>query len=105
MPKTDEASRSQAIIEIFRRKAAGSVVEIDQNVAAEDNIEIAVSRHVARIDKVDLGELNRFTQTYVDAECVLGHGLEIACDDFARKPHEGATAVNAIRGRLEHARI
>ena len=52
MAQTNVATRPQAVIEIFRRQPPRSIVEIYQDVAAEDEIEIAVLRHILGIDQI-----------------------------------------------------
>ena len=43
VPEADETARRQVLEQILGRDAAGSVVEVDQHVSAEDDIECAVS--------------------------------------------------------------
>ena len=42
VPQADEAAGQQVLEEILRRDAARRIVEIDQHVAAEDHVELAV---------------------------------------------------------------
>src|SRR5688572_12282081 len=39
MAETDVASRMQGVIEVVDRKEAGGIIEIDQDVSAEDDVE------------------------------------------------------------------
>ena len=66
MSKTYVAARPKAVIEIFRRLAPGSIIEIYQDVAAEDQVEFAVSRHVLSVDQIGAGEFDRAPQSLVD---------------------------------------
>src|ERR1700735_4555599 len=77
MSKTYVAAGPKAVIEIFRRLAPGRVIEIYQDVAAKDQVEIAGSRHV------------------------LCDVLEIAGDDVARQPHQRTVAIDTLGGGLE----
>src|ERR1700733_3031286 len=67
VPQAYEAARRQVVEEILRRQAAGSVVEVDQHVAAEDDIECAVPAGFGRIDEVHRGELDRLAQVRNEA--------------------------------------
>ena len=78
MPKANVAAGPQTVIEIFRRLAPGGIVEIYQDVAAEDQVEIAVPRHVLRIDQIGAGEFDRAPEPFVDLMIAVGDGPEIA---------------------------
>src|SRR6187399_28551 len=83
MTETNVAARPQAIIEIFRGKPARSVVEIYQYVAAEDEIEIAILRHILGIDQIDPREFDRIPESFVDLVVAAGDRPEITADNIA----------------------
>src|ERR1700712_929550 len=58
MSQTNVAAGPQAVIEVFRRLAAGRIVKIYQDVAAKDQVKIAVARHVLRVNHVGPGKLD-----------------------------------------------
>ena len=66
MTETNVAARPQAVIEIFRGEPARSVVEIYQDVAAEDEIEIAILRHILGIDQIGTREFDGIPKSLVD---------------------------------------
>src|ERR1700733_3185696 len=105
MSKTYVAAGPKAVIEIFRRLAPGRVIEIYQDVAAKDQVEIAVSRPVLCVDQIDAGEFDRAPQSLVDLMIAVGDGLEIAGDDVARKPHQRTVSIDALGGGLERPGI
>ena len=72
MPKTYVAAGPQTVIEIFRRLAPGGIVEIYQDVAAKDQVEIAVPPHVLGIDQVGAGEFDGAPQSFVDLMIAVG---------------------------------
>ena len=45
MAETDVASRMQGVVEIVDGQEAGGIVEIDQDVAAEDDVELSLRRN------------------------------------------------------------
>ena len=84
MAQTNVAARLQAVIEIFRRQPPRSVVEIYQDVAAEDEIEIAILLHILRIDQIGTREFDGIPETLVDLMIASGDRTEIAADNVAR---------------------
>ena len=61
----------------------GVLVEIDQDVAAEDEIEIAILHHVLAIDQIGPRELDGVPQSLVDLAVAAGNRPEIAADNIA----------------------
>ena len=78
MTQTNVAARPQAVIEIFRRLPPRRIVEIYQHVAAEDEIEIAVLRHILGIDQIGAGEFDGVPEALVDLMIAVGDRPEIA---------------------------
>src|SRR6478609_7850367 len=105
MSKTYVAARPKAVIEIFRRLAPGSIIEIYQDVAAKDQVEFAVSRHVLSVDQIGAGEFDRAPQSLVDLMIAVGDGFKISGDDVARQPHQRTVAIHALGGGLERPGI
>src|SRR4026207_622819 len=105
MTETNVAARPQAIIEIFRGEPARSFVEIYQDVAAENEIEIAILRHILGIDQIDPREFDGIPESFVDLVVAAGDRLEIAPDNIAGQPHQRAIAVDAFGGGLERAGV
>ena len=69
--KANISARAEAIIKIFRRDPARGIIEINQYIPAKHDIEIAVSRHVLRIDQICARELHGFPQARVDTDLSL----------------------------------
>src|ERR1700689_1783482 len=105
MSKANVAAGPQTVIEIFRRLAPGRIVKIYQDVAAKDQVEIAVPHHVLRIDQVGAGEFDGAPQSFVNLMSAVADGLEIAADDIARQPHQRTFAIDTLGGGLEPPRI
>ena len=105
MTETNVAARPQAVIEIFRGEPARGVVEIYQDVAAEDEIEIAILRHILGIDQIGPGEFDGIPESLVDLIVAAGDRAEIAADNIAGSPHQGAIAIDAFGGGLERAGV
>ena len=76
MSQTNVAARLQAVIEIFRGEPARSVVEIYQDVAAEDEIEIAILRHILGIDQIGSREFDGIPEALVDLMIASAIGLK-----------------------------
>src|SRR6187551_1659054 len=105
MAKANEASRPQAIEEVLRGNAPRRIVEIDQDVSAKYDVEVAVTDHLAWIDKVDLGELNRVAQSGIDSIGIGGNCFEVARDNLPRQFHQRARAINPFRRGRERTRV
>ena len=58
MAQAEITARIQCVIEGFRRRLARCVIEIDQQIAAEDHVKVAVGERVGR-----LGRLTRVNST------------------------------------------
>ena len=72
MSQTNVAAGPQTVIEIFRRLPPGRIVKIYQHVAAKDQVEIAVPRHVLRIDQVGAGEFDGAPESFIDLMIAVG---------------------------------
>src|SRR6187431_3449700 len=83
MTETNVSTRPQAVIEIFRGEPARSVVEIYQDVAAEDEVEIAILRHILGIDQVGPREFDGIPESLVDLTAASGDRPEITADNIA----------------------
>src|SRR6187551_3660046 len=105
MAKANEASRPQAIEEVLRGNAPRRIVEIDQDVSAKYDVEVAVTDHLAWIDKVDLGELNRVAQSGIDSIGIGGNSFKVARDKLPRQFHERARTINPFGCGRERARV
>src|SRR4051812_3419972 len=57
--ETYESARPQALVKVFCGQPPGHVVEIHQDVATENNVEISMGSGLRSIDDIRLGELNR----------------------------------------------
>src|SRR5690242_12146600 len=88
MPETNKAAWPQGVVQIFRGDTARSVVEIDQDVAAQHDVETPVLRHGARIDQVYLGELDGIAQAGIDPICARRLAFEVALDQIRRQFHQ-----------------
>src|SRR5918993_5143352 len=62
MAETYVASRMQGLVEIVDREKAGGIVEVDENVAAEDDVELPLRCNGGGINEIGRCELHRFTQ-------------------------------------------
>src|SRR4051812_45280035 len=60
--QADEATRHQAVEQVLRCQASGRVIEIDQHVAAEDDIEFPVLASLRRLHEVHGRELYGLAQ-------------------------------------------
>src|SRR6476469_5425083 len=90
MAETNVATRPQTVIEIFRGEPARSVIEIYQDVAAEDEIEIAILRHILGVDQIGSREFDGIPEALVDLMVAAGYRPEITADNIAGEPHQGA---------------
>ena len=53
MAQADETARSHAVVQVVGGGAPRNLVEIDQDVAAEDDVDVPPSGGIALIDQVD----------------------------------------------------
>src|SRR6478736_2152589 len=105
MPKAYVTARPQTIIEVFGCLTPRSIIEIYQNVAAKDQVKIAIVCHVLRIYHVGPRELDGIPEALVDLVLAIGNWFEIAVDYAPRQPHQRAVPIDALGGRPERASI
>ena len=74
MPKTDKPTGTQRVIKCFRCLFARQVVEVDEQVTAENDIEIPVLAYICRVLQVDAREFDRAAHIIVQlvTECCFG---------------------------------
>src|SRR5580704_11939930 len=77
MPETYVTAGTQTVIEIFRGLAPGRIVKIYQDVAAKNQVEIAIPHHILRIDQIGTGEFDGAPEPFGDLMIGVGDGLEI----------------------------
>ena len=95
MSKADISAGQKVIIEVFRSNAARFVVEIDQNVAAEDNVELALWTGLLGLHDIDAREPDRLPEIVEDQPSLLIELTEVFRDQMRRQSHQGALAVYA----------
>src|SRR5688572_23913654 len=84
MAETDVASRVQGVEEIVHSQETRGIVEIDEDVAAEDDVELSLRRNGCGVDEIGRCELHRFTQVLDQPALTVLTGTEIALDHVRR---------------------
>jgi hypothetical protein len=93
MTNAKETSRIETIEQVGRRNLSRRIVEINQQVAAKDNVERPLGRHACGIDEVHVAEQHRFFQVVDDFPMLVLHAIEIP---FARPARAFASASVSI---------
>src|SRR5208282_5908856 len=62
--------RQQVIVKVLDHTSLGCAVEIDQDVAAEDQVEVLQQNHVGVIEEVDAAEFDIGFELCVDLQTV-----------------------------------
>src|ERR1700753_3814476 len=74
--QADETAGQQIFIQIFRRHAAGGIVEVDQDVSAKNHIEPAVSPRFSSFYDIRGGELHGIAQIIEDLPVFINRRSE-----------------------------
>src|ERR1700704_237735 len=103
--QTYESARPQALVEVFRGQPPGGVVEIHQDVAAKNDVEISVGTGLPGIDDIRLGELKGAAELGQDTIAAIVKLGEVTRNQILRKAHEGTLAVGSGFRGPKHGRI
>src|SRR4030081_3594583 len=103
--ETYESARPQALVKVFCGQPPGRVVEIHQDVATENDVEISVVSGLPNIDNIRFGELNGAAELGQDAIAPVIEPGEVSRDQILREGHEGTLAIGSRLGGSKHGRI
>lgn len=105
MSKANKSSRKEVIIEVFGGNTPRFVVEIDQDVPAEDHVELALWARLAGFNEIDPGKLHRLPEIVENEPSLIVELLEISGNEIRWQAHQRALPEDAGAGRPEHACI
>src|SRR5712671_757371 len=103
--ETYESARPQAFVKVFGGQAPGRVVEIHQDVATENNVEISVGSGLRNIDDIRFGELNGAAELGQDAIVPVIEPGEVSREQILREAHERTPAIGSGFSGPKHGRI
>ena len=88
-------------MQIVRRDQSRCVIEIDEQVAAEDDVEPSEIFQRGGVEQVGGGEAHRFAQIVYDLAAMTLFGLKIGGDQLFRQPLQRARSKASCDGRLD----
>src|SRR3984957_18311951 len=95
MAEANISSRRTARIEILRRHATRCIVEINEQVSAENDVEQTVRPCFGALDDIGRREAHRLTWLVDDLPMLRAGGREIFVGQRPAQAHERAPAENA----------
>src|SRR6185437_10909633 len=104
MPDYQIAARTQVLAELAHDLALGLLLEIDQHVAAEDDVDVAIDRifPVHQVHAHEIGELAQFRHHAHLVAQPVARAQEIALDELARYRRERVAGIDRSLGDAQH---
>ncbi len=105
MAEADEPARPHGIEKGLGGGSSGRIIEVNQQVATEDHVDIVVFHRIERVEQVDPREIDQAGDIRIDLVAAARKAREILLQECRRQVLDGARAEDAGRRRLQHFRI